>query len=71
MKRCIAQYALNLFCITEQGEHIRKGGGCVKKQCGEYERNVWEERRMSGGFSHFLQCCALKVGQRERERETP
>lgn len=30
VKRCIAQYALNLFCITEQGEHIRKGGGCVK-----------------------------------------
>lgn len=25
---------------------------------------------MSGGFSHFLQCCALKVGQRERERDS-
>lgn len=29
-KRCIAQCALNLFCITEQGEHIGKGGGCAR-----------------------------------------
>lgn len=35
-----------------------------------------KSREMSGkregcreGFSHFLQCCALKVGRRERERE--
>lgn len=46
MKRCIAQYALNLFCITEQGEHIGGGGG-------EKQRNVWEERRMSGGILPF------------------
>lgn len=25
--RSVAQYALNLFCITEQGEHIGGGGG--------------------------------------------
>lgn len=36
----------------------------------EEQRNVWEERRMSGGFSHFLQSCALKVGHRERERDS-
>ena len=57
-KRCIAQYALNLFCITE-----RRAGGHEK------QGNVWDKRTMSGGFSYFLQCCALKVGQRERERE--
>lgn len=41
VKRCIAQYALNLFCITEQGEHVRKGGGCV-------ESSAENMREMSG-----------------------
>lgn len=61
MKRCIAQYALNLFCITEQGEHI--GGGGVKSREMSGKREGCRE-----GFSHFLQCCALKVGRREREK---
>lgn len=35
VKRCIAQYALNLFCITEQGENI--GGGEGREMSGKRE----------------------------------
>lgn len=53
MKPHIAQYALDLFCITEQGERSKKGG---KQRWGEVERDSGRE-------------FAESMRERERKRE--